>query len=136
MKMHNNIVSTAAGNVWRVFLARDGEKYTLITYTIVSDDPIIVAAHSDGNESAPYISINSMNAAFDALPENGRVIRSGKISAGTPSFPKTGDSAAVITSNAPDADSIDSATMSATIAGSRLKHVIAPSFAPVKNAAK
>lgn len=134
--IQNNMTITAIGTAYLVFLTLVVEKYTLITYTRVSELPIITDAQSAGKLSAPYRSTSSINVAFDALPETGRVISRGRSSDGIPILSPIGDNIPTSQSTAPDAFSIEMATINATIVGRRLKHVIAPSFAPDRNPSK
>ena len=92
-------------------------------YTIVSEVAKITDAQSPGKLSAPTRSKSSTKDAVEALPEKGRVSKSGKSSAGTPSVFATGERKSEKSSVAPEAFSMETPTMSAQSVGSRLIEV-------------
>ena len=102
----------------------------------MSEEAIIIEADSPASESAPYFSRIPSNVANDALPENGRSNISGKISAGMPKNPSTGNSASVITGSTPEDKNIEIETISAHIVGKTLNELVIPFFAPLKKLAK
>ena len=89
-----------------------------MTYSIVSVLPIITDAQSAGKLSAPYLASSEEYAAVEALPETGRVSRSGSISAGTPTRSAMGERAVQSASSIPEAFSIFIAIISAMRVGS------------------
>lgn len=102
----------------------------LIIYTRVSELPIIIAAQKEGKLSAPAFFISSAKEAVEALPEKGRVIRSGKSSPGTPNFSAAGRTSSQRNSRAPEALSIFIPTTTAQREGSRETAQESPSLAP------
>ena len=83
--------------------------------------------------SVPTLSKSSTKDAVEALPENGRVSKSGKISAGTPIAPTSGERSFASNSIAPEAFSIETPTISAQSVGKSCTAVWSPCPAPVRN---
>ena len=75
-------------------------------------------AESPAKLSAPTFSNNSTNDAVDALPEKGRVSKSGKSSLGTPIKFAKGDNSFANQSTAPEAFNIETPTINAHRVGS------------------
>ena len=94
------------------------------------------AAQRAGKLSAPMDSISVANAPLDAAPDMGRVISSGKISAGTPIFSPAGARSSVSNSTAPLALNIRSATMTAQRDGRSFTAVESPDLAPEQKESK
>lgn len=126
----------AQGRAYLVFLIFEFEKYTLTTYTTVSDEAIIIEAHNPSKLSTPQLERISLNVANDAPPERGLVIISGKISDGIPNLLKTGDNILVKKSKAPDAENALTATIKAHNVGSNLHALMAPFLIPERNTLK
>ena len=76
-------------------------------------------AQSPGKLSAPTFSKSSTKEAVEALPENGRVSKSGKISFGTPIESKNGERSFESNSIAPEAFNIETPTINAQSVGRR-----------------
>ena len=93
-------------------------------------------AQSPAKLSAPTCSNSSTKDAVEALPEKGRVSKSGNRSAGTPTAPKRGERRWESNSIAPDAFNIETPTMSAQSVGNSWIDVCSPCFAPVRKDAK
>ena len=93
-------------------------------------------AHSPAKLSAPTSASSVLYAAVEALPEKGRVTSKGNSSGGSPSFSAAGARSSERKFTAPDAFSIATATISATMVGSSLTAVCKPSEAPAVNAEK
>ncbi len=93
-------------------------------------------AQSPAKLSAPTRSNSSTKEAVEALPEKGRVSKSGKSSAGTPMALTMGESSFDSSSIAPDAFSIEIPTISAHSVGKRLTAVCNPSLAPTRKDSK
>lgn len=74
-------------------------------------------AQSPAKLSAPTRSKRSTKEAVDALPEKGRVSKSGKISAGTPIALTRGERRWESNATAPDAFNIETPTISAQSVG-------------------
>lgn len=93
-------------------------------------------AHSPARLSAPTRSSSSTKEAVEALPEKGRVSKSGKSSAGTPIVFTTGESHRESRSIAPEAFSIATPTISAQRVGKRSTAVCNPCLAPARKDSK
>ena len=74
-------------------------------------------AQSPAKLSAPTFSKSSTKEAVEALPEKGRVSKSGKISAGTPMALTRGERSFDSNSIAPEAFNIETATIKAQSVG-------------------
>ena len=101
-------------------------------YTIVSEVAKMTEAQSPGKLSAPTRSKSSTKDAVEALPEKGRVSKSGKISVGTPIALTIGDSNLLSSSTAPEAFSIETPTIRAHKVGKSPNEVCSPCRAPVR----
>ena len=93
----------------------------------------MIDAHSPEKLSEPTRSKRSTKDAVEALPEKGRVSKSGKISAGTPMAFAIGERSLEINSTAPEAFSIETPTISAQSVGRSCTAVWSPCFAPMRN---
>ena len=78
---------------------------------------MMTEAQNAGNESAPHLSMRSMNAAFAAEPEKGLVKRRGSVSGGNPIAAHTGDTASAMRGSAPDTENIEIAVIMRTSDG-------------------
>ena len=87
-------------------------------------------AQSPAKLSGPTRSKSSTKEAVDALPEKGRVSKSGKISAGTPMALTRGERSFERNSTAPEAFNIETPTINAQSVGSNCTAVCSPCFAP------
>lgn len=111
-------------------------KYTDMTYTMVSELPISIAAATEGRLSAPQVERSSVKDAVAAEPEMGLVTARGSISGGMPIAVQTGDTALTIRDGAPLALNIARATISAVIVGRSDRVVLSPAAEPLVNASK
>lgn len=84
---------------------------------MVSEVAKITDAQSPAKLSAPTRSNSSTKEAVEALPENGRVSKSGKISEGIPSVFTMGERRSERKSTAPEAFNIDTPTINAQRVG-------------------
>ena len=89
-------------------------------------------AQSPAKLSGPTRSNSSVKEAVEALPENGRVSKSGKTSAGTPSVFTIGERREESNSTAPDALSIETPTIKAQSVGKSCTAVSSPCRAPTR----
>ena len=87
-------------------------------------------AQSPAKLSGPTRSKSSTKDAVEALPENGRVSKSGKISVGTPMVLTRGERSFESNSMAPEAFSIETPTINAQSVGKSCIAVPSPCFAP------
>ena len=107
-----------------------------MTYTTVSELANMIDAHNPARLSAPTEPSRVLYAAVEALPEKGRVIRSGRSSQGRPIASAAGASSFERSSIAPEALSMEIAIISPTSVGNRRTAVLSPSVAPFVNASK
>ena len=96
----------------------------------------MIDAQSPGKLSAPTRSKRSTKDAVEALPEKGRVSKSGKISTGTPRILAMGENRFASSSTAPEAFNMETLTMSAQSVGRRSKEVFNPWRAPFRKDSK
>ena len=97
---------------------------------MVSDEPRIIEAHLPVKLSAPCFSNISAIKALLPPPENGRMITSGIISDGIPSFVKNGDKRDEMALVKPDDESMFTDTTSIIIVGRMDMQVEMPFFVP------
>lgn len=83
-------------------------------------------AQSPAKLSAPTFSKSSTKEAVEALPEKGRVSKSGKMSAGTPMALTRGARSFESNSTAPDAFTIETPTIRAQSVGRSCTAVCSP----------
>lgn len=112
------------------------EKYTVSMYTTVSELPIMTDAQSEGKLSAPRFLSRSSKIAREALPEKGRVKRSGSNSEGNPTRSAIGESNFDKSVRNPDARSIATPQSITDKEGISSMAVCIPFFAPRENMAK
>jgi hypothetical protein len=123
----------AAGIAYPVFFTFIDEKYTVITYIMVSDDAISTEAQVEAKLSTPYFSNISASTALEPLPDIGRSIIRGISSTGTPTFSPKGSRHPERSSTKPDADTIETPTISITKVGRSERESSIPPFIPRKN---
>lgn len=131
--MHKSIIMKAAGIAYPVFFTLIDEKYTVITYIIVSDDAISTEAQPEAKLSTPYFSNISASTALEPLPDIGRSIIRGISSTGTPILFPNGSRYPERSSTKPDAETIETPTISITKVGRSERESSIPLFIPRKN---
>ena len=76
-------------------------RYSAMTYSVVSDEPIRAAAMRAACASTPRRAMRSCNAESDPDPDTGRITKKGRSSTGSPSARSAGESRRYASSSAP-----------------------------------